>query len=289
MADIRDLLEPWNGHTGSEIEGFLKSEINKLIGTTDKKVGWLSYENGNIVMYDEQDGTQIGVVSLSGTVYSLSLTSISPSSFYVLRDDITAYIELTPQSKSGEIGQTLSPFDEDYIYTVLVDGGSGTFVEKTSGTCESGNNILVNVRDYLSMGTNRVKISVRGIDSQQSRTLVYAITVASLSLNCNFDWSQPFVEGDFYAINGINFYGNMQKTLHVMLDNDPEQHHTKTFSSATNYNTTDYYFNMTDKFPGETGVHTVDIWMTAEGVETPHFRYNIMCVTSEDIGNVALM
>lgn len=289
MADINDFLEPWHGHSGSEVQRFLKNEFSKLIENTDKKVGWLSYENGNIVMYDEQDGTQIGVMSLSGIIYALTLDSITPSTFYVLRDDTSAYIELTPQSKSGEIGHTLSPFTEDYVYSVLVDGGSGTFVEKASGTCESGNNIRVNVRDYLSMGTNRVKLSVSGVDSLQTRTFVYAITVASLSLNCNFDWSQPFVEGDFYAINGINFSGNMQKTLHVMLDNDQTKHHTKIFASATNYNTTEYYFNMTDKFPGTTGIHTIDIWMTAEGVETQHFVYNIMCIATEDIGNVALM
>lgn len=231
----------------------------------------------------------MGVITLSGTVYSLNLVSITPSTLFVLKDDIETYIELTPQSKSGEIGQILTPFEEDYTYTVLVDKGNGIFVEMTNGICVSGNNINVEIRNYLSTGTNRVKLTVTGADSQQTKTIIYTVTVAALSFSCEFDWAQPFIEGDFYGIDGIRFSGNMQKTLHVRLDNSEASHYTKIFSSSANYSTSSYYFDMINRFPNNTGIHTVDIWMSAEGVETPHYTYNIICVAREDIGNVSLL
>lgn len=53
MSDINSIIEPWEGHTGSEVEAFIKNEINKIAMSNNGKVGWIGYENSNLVMYDE--------------------------------------------------------------------------------------------------------------------------------------------------------------------------------------------------------------------------------------------
>ncbi len=286
---IPSMSTPWDGYKKSRVEEFLKEQLTDLINTCDEKVGWISYENGAIVFYDSEGGTQLGSVPLSGTVYAITLTSTTPSTFYVLKDDPQAFIDVTPSTKSGTLGGEMDDFPEDYTWSLAVDNGSGSFVEKSSGTCLSGDTIHQNVRSYLAVGNNRIKLTVVGVDSGQSKSTTFTASVTTLTLTSRFNWNVPFVEGQAFAINGLYFSGNLQKTLYVKVDDDDEQTYTQVFASGTNYITSPYSFDMTDKFPGETGIHTVEIWISGDGVETPHFTYNIMCVEDQDENQVSLV
>ena len=286
---IPNMQTSWDGYKKSRVEEFIKEQLTNLISTTDEKVGWITYENGAIVFYDSEGGQQLGSVPLSGTVYAITLASTTPSSFYVLKDETTAYVDVSPSTKAGTLGGEMEDFPEDYTWSLLVDNGGGSFVERASGTCLSGGTIYQNVRPYLAIGANRVKITVQGVDSGQSKSTTFTANVTSLTLTSKFNWNVPFIQGQEYAINGLYFSGNLQKTLWVRVDDDDEQTYTQVFASGSNYITTPYSFNMTDKFPGETGIHTVEIWISGDGVETPHFKYNIMCVESGDVNQVSLV
>lgn len=267
------------------------TSLNTLQTAMETKVGHLAYENGQVVWYDQEGGNRLGSFTLSGTVYAVKLATTTPSTFYVLRDATTAYIDITPTSESGTIGGTLTPFTEDYLYEVAVDNGSGTFITRTSGVCASGGTILVNVRSYLSVGANRIKFTVTGADSQQSKTLTFTASVTSLSLTSNFSWNLPWIEGQAFAVDKLNFSGNLQKTLHVKIDDDDEQEYTQVFTAGTNYVTTAYSFDLTDKFPEDatTGIHTIEVWMSGDEVETTHYKYNVMCVLAADAATAELV
>ena len=269
------------------------SALNAVQTSMETKVGHLDYENGKIKFYDYNGGTQLGEITLTGTSYTVQLSTTTPSIFTVLRDAVAAYIDVTPTSLASEIGQQSLPFIEDYTWEISIDNGSGTFVPRMSGTCFSGQSIHANVRSYLSVSNaehpNRIRITVTGLESGAVKSAAFSAIVTTLSLSSNFSWERAWVEGNDYGINGLLFSGNMPKVLHVKIDNDDEQEYTNQFSSGDNYDTSTYTFLLTaDKFPGTTGIHTVEIWMTATGVETQHFLYNIMCVESEDVGNVQM-
>ena len=264
--------------------------LNALQTSVSAKVGHLAYENGQIVSYDYEGGNRLGAITLSGTVYALTLATTTPSVFYVLRDATTAYIDVTPSTQSGTLGQEqMVDFTEDYLWEVAVDNNTGSFITKASGTCVSGGTIRVNVRNYLTMGDNRIKILVTGVDSGQTKTLTFTASVTSLSLTSNFYWQRPWIEGETFGVDRLNFSGNLQKTLHVKIDDDDEQEYTQVFTAGTNYTTTTYTFDLTDKFPGTTGIHTVEVWMTGDNVETQHFLYNVMCVAEGDESTARLV
>ena len=268
------------------------SDLNRLQTSLETKVGHLALESGQVVWYDQEGGNRLGSFSLSGTVYALTLATTTPSTFYVLRDATQAYIDVTPSTKSGTIGQTdLDDFTEDYLYEVAVDNGSGTFVTRTSGTCVSGGTIRVNVRNYLAVGSNRIKFIVTGADSGQQKTLTFTASVTSLSLTSKFSWHLPWIQGQAFAVDRLNFSGNLQKTLHVKIDDDDNQEYTQVFTAGTNYVTSAYSFDLTDKFPtsGTTGIHTIEVWMTGDEVETQHFKYNVMCVLADDASTAQLV
>ena len=98
---IPNMQTSWDGYKKSRVEEFIKEQLTNLISTTDEKVGWITYENGAIVFYDSEGGQQLGSVPLSGTVYAITLASTTPSSFYVLKDETTAYVDVSPSTKAG--------------------------------------------------------------------------------------------------------------------------------------------------------------------------------------------
>ncbi|MBQ9231583.1 MAG: leucine-rich repeat protein [Prevotella sp.] len=266
------------------------SKIDEVIDAMNEKVGDIRFEGGQLVLYDAPDGNRIGAVNLSGTVYSVVLASDTTPVFYVLTSEDTRYISVTPTTQSGTIGGSMSDFVEDYDYTVAVDNGNGSFREVVSGFCRSGSSIRENIRSYLAVGSNRLRLTVTGQESGQVKTLIYTVTVTTLSLESQFSWWRPFIEGQSFAVDGLLFGGNLQKTLYVCIDDDPGQTYTASFSSATSYVTTAYSFDLSSRFPtGGTGVHKLEVWMAGEGVETAHYTYHVMCVAASDVSRVSLV
>lgn len=266
------------------------TKINEIVDALGGKVGWLDYESGRISFLTEQGGTALGSISLSGTVYSINLASDTASSFYVLTTATSAKITITPTTQSGTIGGSMSEFIEDYTYTLSVDSGTGSYTERASGTCTNGNSFTEDVRSYITIGSNRIRITVTGLESGQVKSTTFSCIVTSLSLTSEFSWNKPWLEGSSYAIDGLFFAGNLQKTLYVRIDDDESQTYSQVFSSGTSYTTTSYSFDITQHFPTSgTGVHKVEVWMGGDGVETTHYTYNIMCVATADINVASLV
>ena len=256
--EIPNMSEDWGLDSSDEklrpysngaVQRFLKAKIQEQIENLEGKIGWLSYEGGNIVFYDKQDGNQLGALTLSGTIYSIDLASDTKTTFFILTSETTRYLSITPSSKSGTIGGSMSDYIEDYTYTISVDNGSGTFKDILNGECTNGSNFRFDIRNYVTTGSNRIRVIVTGKESKQSKAMVFTCNVTNLSLTCTYSWYKPFIEGQTYYIDKIFFGGNLQKTLYVRIDNDDNQTYTITFSSGTNYLTSEYSFNMSDKFP----------------------------------------
>lgn len=268
----------------------VRESIANALRVAGEKVGWIEYSGGNVTFFTEQGGQRIGSFSLSGTSYSINVASDTATSFYILTSATSKKITLTPSTKAMEIGGSPTEFIEDYTYTMAVDTGNGVYVERSSGSCMNGESIVEEVRNYVSIGNNRIRFTITGLESGQVKSIVFTAIVTSLTLKSEFSWNRAFVEGSAYAIDGIFFSGKLQKTLYVKVDDDDEQLYTVTFNSGTSYTTTAYSFDMTQHFPvGGTGIHKFEIWIGGDNVETPHYVYNVICVAAADANNVSLV
>lgn len=274
----------WGMNRG-EVERFVKEQLAELRASLQsvitEKFGNAVYRQGTIYFYDEDGGTVIGSVTLSGTIYSISVATNVESVFSVLTGDQNKYITFAPSTTAGALGEEGVAFIENYTYIVAMDSGSG-YVNRFTGNISSGESATVDIRTFLAVGTNRVRISVTGTESNQTKTTILTATLTSLSLNCSHTWYTPWNENQDYVINNIYFSGSIQKTLHVKLG---EQEWTKTYRANENYATIATNYTIpASAFPAtvESGVHTVEIWMTGEGVSTEHISFNIMCLQDGD-------
>ena len=258
----------------------------------NERFGFARYSGGTIYFYDEDGGTVLSSVTLSGTIYNISIALNVDPIFSVLTGDTNKYITITPSTTAGALGEEGTAFPENYSYIVAIDTGSG-YINRFNGNITSGGSATIDIRAFLAVGTNKVRISVTGTESGQTKTSILTATLTSLMLNCSHTWYTPWYENQDYVINNIYFSGSIQKTLHVKLG-DTEW--TKTYRANENYATIATNYTIpASAFPAttESGVHTVELWMTGEGVSTEHISFNIMCLQDGDttplicINNVA--
>ena len=288
MAEIQNIQESWEGHTGLEVEQFIKREVSNTITTLGSKFGAVAYEEGQIKFYDEDNGTLLRTVSLTGTSYSVNVATDKSPTFNVLTNDESCIISITPSTSAMEIGSPdKEDFLEDYTFKLEVDNGAG-FVDRTpaNNTIKNKETIGVEVRSNLTVGLNRVRIIVTGNESRQVRAMGFAVTLTSLTFNCTHAWYQVWFEGAGYALTSIYLGGNIAKKLNVKIG---ENLYHQDYPASTQYVSTPTSFNVADKEPVESGIIPVELWLSGEGVETEHFHFNIMFVKKEDIGKVSLI
>lgn len=264
----------------SEVQNKVQAIESMLSG----KYGYSEYRDGTIYYYDEQGGTVIDTLSLSGDVYNIDIGYTGSSVFSVLTGDTHKYLTIEPTTTlQTSIGGQSTPVTEAYDYVVAINTGSG-YVNRISGN-DITSATSFDIRPWIVVGTNMIRISVTGRTSQVTKTLTLTCTLTSLSLSCQHNWRTPWNEGEAYVIGGIYFAGAIQKTLHVALDGSELTSLAETFSPSENASTIAKSITIpANYFPLESGdasgQHTLEIWMTGTGVSTSHIAFNILAVAS---------
>ena len=285
--DIPDLNQDWGQdandpqlrpYSGRAVQKIIREQLTELRGA---KFGHVAYVAGSLIFYDEDNGTILSTVSLSGRVYTITLETSTLQTFTVLNSETTKIISITPSSKGGYMDSELTELIEDYTWIMSVDNGNG-FNNVLSGTCRSGQSFYADIRPYLTIGFNPIRFLVTGELSGQTKSIVFTANLTSLSLNVLHTWQKAWIENEPYYINGIFFSGNMQKTLNIRIDDDDSKLYTQVFSASTSYVSSQLAVDLTNYFPGTTGVHKVDVWIAGPGVETKHYIFDIMCVEAAD-------
>lgn len=287
--EIPNINTDWQGYSGKSVQDFIKKMIRQTISELGGKFGHVTYESGQMRFYDTDGGTSLGVVTITGTSYTVNVeTNHNSNNIVVLTSDTSSIITLTPTTESIEFGSTVKEdFPEDYTFKLEIDSGQG-YIDRTptNNIIKNGESVDVEIRRYLTTGINKVRIVVTGATSGQPKTLVFSVTLTSLSLNVEHPWHQVWMQGNNYFVQNIYFSGNIQKTLHIKVG---DTEYTQDYSASTQYVNVPTTFDLTNYTPTESGVVPLEIWMTGEGVETQHIYYQIMYVTDADKGNISLI
>lgn len=287
--EIPNINIDWQGYSGKSVQDFIKKMFRQTISDLGGKFGHVTYEGGKMQFYDADGGTTLGAITITGTSYIVEVGTNYPSgNIVVLTQDTSSIITIAPKTYSIEFGSSVKEdYPEDYTFKLEIDNGQG-FIDRTptNNTIKNGASANVEIRNYITTGVNRARIVVTGVNSGQPKTLVFTVTLTSLSLNVEHTWHQVWMQGNNYFVQNIYFSGNISKTLHIKLG---ENEYTQEYSASTQYVNVPTIFDLTNYAPTESGTIPLEIWMTGEGVETKHIYYQIMYVTNEDKGNVSLI
>ena len=297
MAEIIDINTPWEGLSGNQVESIVKQTLNERIGaeyfdpaTNTKfnfkdeldKAEWLSTGEPSLVLSET-------AYNFSGTMYQIKVQSEMPSKnlFFTTKEEKAEITVSFASQKKGITDVSWQDIVEDYNVSVYVDKGStGTFTPLVVDQfVMSGKTFTFDVKKVLATGVNRVRVVAVGTESadkaQGSEMFIVNLTSMYLSPS-NFAWYKPFIEGETYSLGGMNIGGNLNKTLKVKMTKEGYEKLYEVAIGSDIYTTTAYVFKGLEFPEGGTGVYNVDIWLDANGLESEHLSYNIICVSQAD-------
>lgn len=285
MSAINDITEAWAGHSGLEVETWLKSQIIAALSASAEKVGYVSFDGTTMRFYDYEGGSELfNSISFGGDVYTIAISCNLPQAFYILADEDSKIMTITPSTTVSPFGSSQStPFPENYSYVVSVNNGGG-YVPRITGNISSGGSASFDLKPFLSPGDNFIRVAVTGETSGQVRTMVFTGTLTTLWLTVTHAWQNVWEEGQPYTITGIRFAGAVAKELHVSVDGSEEFTPYVQYTAAQSYTTSATSYTIpAEAFPAtENGIHIVRLWMTSQGVSTRQVSFNIMCVAEGD-------
>lgn len=309
--DIQNLQEDWeldsrNGYpySGASVQKFLKSFCSVADNNKVTKAGAFYFDTINMKFYlfrTEEDKTEFLLTSdkslilsqqdiaFSGTQRRIVIVNkMQSTNLYFTTNSNLAEITVGFKSEEKELTAVdWNPIVEDAYFTVSVDKGStGKYVTIIENyLVKHGETFTFDAFNYLSSGSNRVKVTAVGAISEQTANLGYIVTLTSMYLSpANFSWYIPIVEGSTYNLGGMNIGGALNKKLVIRVTNETgySAQYEENLGTAT-YVTNPYYYTDLPFPTAGTGIYNVELWLDADGLQSEHLSYNMMFVAQADV------
>ncbi len=186
---------------------------------------------------------------------------------------------LTLQSTTGWLTKSIAENQECLITGIWssLEGdlptGAGTLTVTVGGIVKRTTNIeqgpfSISVGEYLTTGTNSIRISVTDVYNNK-RTISYTVTVVALSLSSTFNANRAYSDAINYTYVPR---GNVSKIVHFIIDGEEEGTETVLVSGR----------QQTYIIEKQThGSHTFEVYFTAmvdgQDVESNHLYYDLIC------------
>ena len=290
-TDVDNLVLVINRALGTKFGALYVDATTGLMSafaTEADKQEWLETGNANLVLTQVNVGVGGGGGGTGTTSYQLSLKSNVDTTKTFSTTDTNAYVNFyfiaKQKAPDSDLWEEMS--GESISYTIEVATGGSAFTQVTQGYLLAGASARFDVRRFLVAGSSTlIRIRATGDLTGLTATLTYNYALTSMAIApANFTWYTPFIQGSNYALGGLTITGNLEKTLYVKVSSSTLSYtkvYTKALGTQTWTTTPFSYIDM--QFPTTgTGVYTVEIWLDADGLESEHLKYNIMCVSSAD-------
>lgn len=216
-----------------------------------------------------------------GTTYSIYIRNNMPSLGFATQYGEACVLDFT------FVSQYRDSFDEPYkptgelgLCTLMVKNARyADFTVVKQMEVSSGVSIREDVAEWLSSGSNNIKITIKGENTEQTAAPVtYTVQLTSLGISApNFAWWTAYA-GDISIPMVIN--GNISKVLHVTVTGeDYTQAYDKNIGTAIY---TDTPYNYLLAHPGRTGVYNVSFYLSNSDntIQTKPVSVNILCISA---------
>ena len=262
-------------------------ELNELVGKVNELVG------ASIVIGDTAGTAYDGAMGATleqivremaggaGTMYSVYVRNNMDSLGFASQYGEKCVLDFTFVSQyRDDISEPYKPTGELGLCTVMVKNSKyADFTIVKQMEVSSGVSILQDVSEWLASGSNSIKVSITGENTEKTTAPVtFTVTLTSLGVSApNFAWWTAFA-GDIPVPMIIN--GNISKTLHVTVSGENYlQSYQKMLGTAIY---TDTPYNYSVPHPGRTGVYNIRFYLTNSDntIQTKPVSVNVMCIAA---------
>ena len=315
---ITSLNQNWNydpieqlPFSGAAVQQFIKSYLGSVskaayFDSTSNTMYWFASDDDKSAFVGDQTLTNLVLfsctMSFASELFRIALTNNTGSTnLNVATNEATVNISIDfdVQTKSMTESAWRSTGKGVYV-TVLADtGASGvydTIMEEEFYSAET--TFEFNARNYLSTGTNRVKVQfVSEDDNTVVSSITYTIMMTEMYIEpLGNEWYVPIVEtGDAsnYKLGGFRIIGAVSKTLHI--DIYSGENKVLEFTRAigtTAYDRVPFYYTQDMGFDLSslpTGVYLVSAYLTSGSLTSTPVNYNIIYVADGDESTTQLV
>ncbi len=217
----------------------------------------------------------------AGTMYSVYIRNNMPSLGFAAQYGEECVLDFTFVSQyRDDISEPYKPTGELGLCTIMVKNSKYVdFTVVKQMEISSNVSIKQDVAEWLASGSNNIKITIKGENTDQTTAPVtYTVQLTSLGVSApNFAWWTAFA-GDIAIPMIVN--GNISKTLHITVTGeDYNQNYTQNLGTAV-YLDTPYIYTL--PHPGTTGVYNVSFYLSNSDntIQTKAVSINIMCISA---------
>ncbi|WP_291536862.1 leucine-rich repeat domain-containing protein [Bacteroides sp.] len=217
----------------------------------------------------------------AGTMYSVYIRNNMPSLGFAAQYGEECVLDFTFVSQyRDDISEPYKPTGELGLCTIMVKNSKYVdFTVVKQMEISSNVSIKQDVAEWLTSGSNNIKITIKGENTDQTTAPVtYTVQLTSLGVSApNFAWWTAFA-GDIAIPMIVN--GNISKTLHITVTGeDYNQNYTQNLGTAV-YLDTPYIYTL--PHPGTTGVYNVSFYLSNSDntIQTKAVSINIMCISA---------
>ena len=232
----------------------------------------------------------------AGTMYSVYIRNNMPSLGFAAQYGEECVLDFSFISQyRDDLNEPYKPTGELGLCTIMVKNSKfADFTVVKQMEVSSNVSIKQDIAEWLSSGTNSVKITIKGENTDQTTAPVtYTVQLTSLGISApNFAWWTAFA-GNITIPMIIN--GNISKMLHVTITGDNyNQSYSQNLGTAI-YTDTPYIYTLSH--PGATGVYNVSFYLANSDntIQTKAVSINIMCISAGEtsklmcVNNVAAL
>ncbi|WP_368124840.1 leucine-rich repeat domain-containing protein [Bacteroides cellulosilyticus] len=217
----------------------------------------------------------------SGTMYNVYVRNNMDSLGFAAQYGEKCILDFSFISQYRDsIGDPYKPTGELGLCSIMVKNSKyADFTVVKQMEISSNVSIKQDVAEWLTSGSNNIKITIKGENTDQTTAPVtYTVQLTSLGVSApNFAWWTAFA-GDIAIPMIVN--GNISKTLHVTVTGeDYNQNYTQNLGTAV-YLDTPYIYTL--PHPGTTGVYNVSFYLSNSDntIQTKAVSINIMCISA---------
>lgn len=217
----------------------------------------------------------------SGTMYNVYVRNNMDSLGFAAQYGEKCILDFSFISQYRDsIGDPYKPTGELGLCSIMVKNSKyADFTVVKQMEISSNVSIKQDVAEWLASGSNNIKITIKGENTDQTTAPVtYTVQLTSLGVSApNFAWWTAFA-GDIAIPMIVN--GNISKTLHITVTGeDYNQNYTQNLGTAV-YLDTPYIYTL--PHPGTTGVYNVSFYLSNSDntIQTKAVSINIMCISA---------
>lgn len=217
----------------------------------------------------------------SGTMYNVYVRNNMDSLGFAAQYGEKCILDFSFISQYRDsIGDPYKPTGELGLCSIMVKNSKyADFTVVKQMEISSNVSIKQDVAEWLTSGSNNIKITIKGENTDQTTAPVtYTVQLTSLGVSApNFAWWTAFA-GDIAIPMIVN--GNISKTLHITVTGeDYNQNYTQNLGTAV-YLDTPYIYTL--PHPGTTGVYNVSFYLSNSDntIQTKAVSINIMCISA---------